>query len=564
MGGKGIADGDLLVGLEVNIALGPLKLGALQLCGGAAAPTEINAVFAVFDRAVLNDQLAAVPIFIMVIRPCRFARRNGSIVALALHSGTIDVQCAAVPYLQCRGLASRILVGVGISTAEKVGGGARHKHIAVGSGDIGICDVQRCIIGDAQRRTVFVCLGVRIAGVRAADDIDHTVVDGVQDPALAGGCHIIEGRVGGILNPKRRAGAIAAVVAAAVDGHIGSICFNSTQDGVHGEIVKRPVAAAQIACGDVVTLHVIGAAVKLCGAREGVCGIEAAGVGAVLCRRLDGDGLPLSVDGHALGSADCNKGRIVVSIPTLIKGRFSGDVDDHILVLSVDHDPLCIGTAHGINLAMICNEILVDGRRAVGGQGIPLSGGLCRRIGIFLCAHSAFKFCTSLQSKCAHGKDRGHHAACKYRTDEPCAKLLHKDDSSLVFFVHASFFRLPARFKHLKYSTSATRRNLHSVRTFWTPPFFRAFCKKMEERMLLQPQKKQPGTTHRSFRAAVSKMVWSVRAPAELSSHSKGSAGSPRSCAGPAANTAPCWPGCPPQGRRWSPAHCAPLRHPAP
>ena len=214
---------------------------------------------------------------------------------------------------------------------------------------------------------------------------------------------------------------------------------------------------------------------------------------------------------------------------------------------------------------MICNEILVDGRRAVGGQEIPLSGGLCRRIGIFLCAHIAFKFCTSLQSKCAHGKDRGHHAACKYRTDEPCAKLLHKDNSSLVFFVHAGFFRLPARFKHLKYSISAARRNLHSVRTFWIPPpFFRAFCKKMEEKMLSQPQKKQPGTTHRSFRAAVSKMVWSVRAPAELSSHSKGSAGSPRSCAGPTASTAPCWPGCPPQGRRWSPAHCAPLRHPAP
>ena len=214
---------------------------------------------------------------------------------------------------------------------------------------------------------------------------------------------------------------------------------------------------------------------------------------------------------------------------------------------------------------MLFNELLVDGLAAGQGAGrCHLSGGLCRRIGIFLCAHIAFKFCTSLQSKCAHGKDRGHHAACKYRTDEPCAKLLHKDNSSLVFFVHAGFFRLPARFKHLKYSISAARRNLHSVRTFWTPPFFRAFCKKMEERMLSQPQKKQPGTTHRSFRAAVSKMVWSVRAPAELSSRSKGSAGSPRSCAGPAADTAPCWPGCPPQGRRWSPAHCAPLRHPSP
>ena len=474
-GGKGIADGDLLAGIEVNIALVILKRGALQLCGGAAVRTEINAVFAVFDRAVLNDQLAAIVILIItVLRPCRFARRNGSIAAPALHSGTIDAQCAVFPYLQCRGRAVRIkiLVGVGISTAEKVGGGTKHKHIAVGSGDISICDVQRCTFGGAQRRTVFVYLGVRIAGVRAAVDIDHTVVDGVQDPARAGGFHTMEGRVGGILNPKRRAGAIAAVVAAAVDGHIGSICFNSTQDGVHGEIVKRPVAAAQIACGDVVTLHVIGAAVKLCGAREGVCGIEAAGVGAVLCRRLDGDGLPHSVDGHALGSADCNKVRTVFFIPSLIKGHFSGDVDDHIVVLSVDHDPLCIGTAYGINVAIRFNEIIVDDDVAAGqGTGrCHLSGGLCRRIGIFLCAHIAFKFCTSLQSKCAHGKDRGHHAACKYRTDEPCAKLLHKDDSSLVFFVHASFFRLPARFKHLKYSTSATRRNLHSVRTFWIPP----------------------------------------------------------------------------------------------
>ena len=468
-GGKGIADGDLLVGLEVNIALGPLKRGTLQLCGGVAALTEINAVFAVFDRAVLNDQLAAG--LIIVIRPCRFARRNGSIAARAIHSGTIDAQCAAVPYLQCRGLVAKIkiLVGVGISTADKVGGGARHKHIAVGSGDFGICDVQRCIIGDAQRRTIFVSREVLIgAGVRAADDIDLTV-HGVHDPADAGGFHIIEGRVGGIIDPKRRAEALAAVVAAAVDDHIGSlICFNSTQDGVHGEIFKRPVAAAQIACGDVVTRHVIGAAVKHCGAREAVFGIEAADEAAALCRL---DGLPLSVDGHAIGVADCNKVRTVFFIPILfIKGRFSDDVDDHILVLSVDHDPLCIGTAHGINLAMICNEILVDGRRAVGGQGIPLSGGLCRRIGIFLCAHSAFKFCTFLQSKCAHGKDRGHHAACKYRTDEPCAKLLHKDNSSLVFFVHAGFFRLPARFKHLKYSISAARRNLHSVRTFWIPP----------------------------------------------------------------------------------------------
>ena len=468
LGGKGIADGDLLVGSEVNIAVVPLKLGALQLCGGVFALTEINAVFAVLDRAVLNDQIAAV--HIRVIRPCRFARRNGSIAARAIHSGTIDAQCAAVPYLQCRGLVVNrlmvdILVGVGISTAEKVGGGARHKHIAVGSGDISICDVQRCIIGDAQRRTVWVYLGL-IAGVRAADDIDHTVVDGVQDPARAGGFHIIEGRAWGILNPKRRAVAKAAVVGAAVDGHIGSICFNSTRDGFHGEMVKRPAAAAQIACGPAATLPVIGAAVKHCGAREAVFGIEAAAVGEALCRL---DGLPLSVDGHALGSADCNKGRT-----TLSKGRFSGDVDDHIVVvLSVDHDPVRIGTAYGINLAaaMLFNELLVDGLAAGQGAGrCHLSGGLCRRIGIFLCAHSVFKFCTSLQSKCAHGKDRGHHAACKYRTDEPCAKLLHKDNSSLVFFVHAGFFRLPARFKHLKYSTSAARRNLHSVRTFWIPP----------------------------------------------------------------------------------------------
>ena len=143
-------------GSEVNIAVVILKRGALQLCGGVAAPTEINAVLAVFDRAVLNDQIAAG--LIIVIRPCRFARRNGSIAARAIHSGTIDAQCAAVPYLQCRGLVAKIkiLVGVGISTADKVGGGARHKHIAVGSGDFGICDVQRCIIGDAQRRTIFV------------------------------------------------------------------------------------------------------------------------------------------------------------------------------------------------------------------------------------------------------------------------------------------------------------------------------------------------------------------------------------------------------------------------
>ena len=474
-GGKGIADGDLLVGLEVNIAVVPLKLGALQLCGGVFALTEINAVFAVLDRAVLNDQIAAV--HIRVIRPCRFARRNGSIAARAIHSGTIDAQCAAVPYLQCRGLVVNrlmvdILVGVGISTAEKVGGGARHKHIAVGSGDIGICDVQRCIIGGAQRRTLYEYLDVLIAGVRAAADIDPTV-DGVQDPARAGGCHIIEGRFGGIHDQKRRAVAIVAVVGAAIDGHIGSlICFNSTLDGFQGEIVKRPVAAEQIACGDVVTLPVIVAAVKHCGAREAVFGIEATAEGeAPLCRR---DGLPLSVDGHAIGVADCNKVRTVFFIPILfIKGRFSDDVDDHILVLSVDHDPLCIGTAYGINLAaaMLFNEILVDDVAAGQETGrCRLSGGLCRRIGIFLCAHSAFKFCTSLQSKCAHGKDRGHHAACKYRTDEPCAKLLHKDNSSLVFFVHAGFFRLPARFKHLKYSISAARRNLHSVRTFWIPP----------------------------------------------------------------------------------------------
>jgi len=443
-GGKGIADGDLLVGSEVNIAVVPLKLGALQLCGGVFALTEINAVFAVLDRAVLNDQIAAV--HIRVIRPCRFARRNGSIAARAIHSGTIDAQCAAVPYLQCRGLVVNrlmvdILVGVGISTAEKVGGGARHKHIAVGSGDISICDVQRCIIGGAQRRTVWVYLGL-IAGVRAADDIDHTVVDGVQDPARAGGFHIIEGRVGGILDPKRRAVAIAAVVDAAVDGHIGSICFNSTRDGFHGEMVKRPAAAAQIACGPAATLPVIGAAVKHCGAREAVFGIEAAAVGEALCRL---DGLPLSVDGHALGVADCNKVRTVVFIPTLSKGRFSGDVDDHIVVLSVDHDPVRIGTAYGINVAILFNEIIVDDDVAAGqGAGrCHLSGGLCRRIGIFLCAHIAFKFCTSLQSKCAHGKDRGHHAACKYRTDEPCAKLLHKDNSSLVFFVHAGFFACP-------------------------------------------------------------------------------------------------------------------------
>ena len=404
---------------------------------------------AVFDRAVLNDQIAAG--LIIVIRPCRFARRNGSIAARAIHSGTIDAQCAAVPYLQCRGLVAKIkiLVGVGISTADKVGGGARHKHIAVGSGDFGICDVQRCIIGDAQRRTIFVSREVLIgAGVRAADDIDLTV-HGVHDPADAGGFHIIEGRVGGIIDPKRRAEALAAVVAAAVDDHIGSlICFNSTQDGVHGEIFKRPVAAAQIACGDVVTRHVIGAAVKHCGAREAVFGIEAADEAAALCRL---DGLPLSVDGHALGSADCNKVRTVFFIPILfIKGRFSGDVDDHIVV-SVDHDSLfigtvlCIGIAHGINVAIRFNEIIVDDDVAAGqGTGrCHLSGGLCRRIGIFLCAHSAFKFCTSLQSKCAHGKDRGHHAACKYRTDEPCAKLLHKDDFSLVFSCMQAFFACP-------------------------------------------------------------------------------------------------------------------------
>ena len=255
----------------------------------------------------------------------------------------------------------------------------------------------------------------------------------------------MEGRVGGILDQKRRAEAIVAVVGAAIDGHIGSlICFNSTQDGVHGEIVKRPVAAAQIACGDVVTRPVIDAAVKHCGAREAVFGIEAAVEGEALCRL---DGLPLSVDGHALGVADCNKVRTVVFISTLFKGRSSGDVDDHIVVvLSVDHDPVRIGTAYGINLAaaMLFNELLVDGLAA--GQGIDRclrSGGLCRRIGIFLCAHSAFKFCTSLQSKCTHGKDRGHHAACKYRTDEPCAKLLHKDNSSLVFSCMQAFFACP-------------------------------------------------------------------------------------------------------------------------
>ena len=43
-GGKGIADGDLLAGIEVNIAPVILKRGALQLCGGAAVRTEINAV----------------------------------------------------------------------------------------------------------------------------------------------------------------------------------------------------------------------------------------------------------------------------------------------------------------------------------------------------------------------------------------------------------------------------------------------------------------------------------------------------------------------------------------
>ena len=135
----------------------------------------------------------------------------------------------------------------------------------------------------------------------------------------------------------------------------------------------------------------------------------------------------------------------------------------------------------------------------------------------------------------------------------------------LSFFRACKLFRLPARFKHLKYSTSAIRRNLHPVRSFLTPPrFLVCSAQKMEEETLSQPQKKQPGTTHRSFRAAVSKMVWSVRAPAELSSRSKGSAGSPRSCAGPAADTAPCWPGCPPQGRRWSPAHPALWRRPSP
>ena len=144
---------------------------------------------------------------------------------------------------------------------------------------------------------------------------------------------------------------------------------------------------------------------------------------------------------------------------------------------------------------MICNELLVDDVAAGQGAGrCHLSGGLCRRIGIFLCAHIAFKFCTSLQSKCAHGKDRGHHAACKYRTDEPCAKLLHKDNSSLVFFVHASFFRLPARFKHLKYSTSAARRNLHSVRTFWIPPprFFVRSVKKWKRKCFRSRRKNSP------------------------------------------------------------------------
>lgn len=132
------------------------------------------------------------------------------------------------------------------------------------------------------------------------------------------------------------------------------------------------------------------------------------------------------------------------------------------------------------------------------------------------------------QSKCTHGKDRDHHAACKYRTDEPCAKLFHKDDSSLSRFFRAGrfLFCLSARFIPLKYNTSATKCNLHPVRSFWTPPcFFGVFCKKMEEKTLLQPQKKQPGTTHRSFRAAVSKMVWTVRAPAGPFSPSEGSAG---------------------------------------
>ena len=128
------------------------------------------------------------------------------------------------------------------------------------------------------------------------------------------------------------------------------------------------------------------------------------------------------------------------------------------------------------------------------------------------------------------------------------------------------FFRPPAQFTHLKYNIPQQSAIfiLYEVFSYPPPMFFGVFCTKTEEKILLQPQKKQPGTTHRSFRAAVSKMVWSVRAPAELSSRSKGSAGSPRSCAGPAANTAPCWPGCPPQGRRWSPGRGAHPRHPSP
>lgn len=131
-------------------------------------------------------------------------------------------------------------------------------------------------------------------------------------------------------------------------------------------------------------------------------------------------------------------------------------------------------------------------------------------------------------SKCTHGKDRGHHAACKYRTDEPCAKLFHKDDSSLSRFFRAGrfLFCLSARFILLKYNTSAAKCNLHPVRSFWKNfPVFWCVLHKKWKRKRFHSRRKTARNDHRSFRAAVSKMAWSVRAPAELSSHSKGSAG---------------------------------------
>ena len=133
------------------------------------------------------------------------------------------------------------------------------------------------------------------------------------------------------------------------------------------------------------------------------------------------------------------------------------------------------------------------------------------------------------QSKCTHGKDRDHHAACKYRTDEPCAKLFHKDDSSLSrFFFRAGrlLFCLSARFIPLKYNTSATKCNLHPVRSFWKNfPVFWCVLHKKWERKRFHSRRKTARNDHRSFRAAVSKMVWSVRAPAGPFSPSEGSAG---------------------------------------